>query len=283
MPKAINNFFAILKNGDVRKISLSQSLTAEIRNTFLKGEWMIDENTVKVQFDGQLVPREEEVVFVKLELPDNITEAVKNPIGTKELDLKEDEIKTIFWYQDEKYYFQNFDSRKLLRNKSVLFFGENTYNKLSTDAFIVDEIVNAIHVNGELLFTSYANANKIFSLVDFFEEATNDDLEEFANLESVSIDKEWLLKNVNVTLRKLITYTKKSGVLTRKLSKKIINNGKSFDIQIIQENGKITFPKKLSECRALLEYLNDQYYEGLVSGKKFRTNSKAEYKSKVIK
>lgn len=282
MSKAINNFFAVLKNGEVRKISLSQQLTREIQNTFLKGSWMLDDNTVKTDFTGELVPREEEVVFVNLDLPDNITHAAKNPIGIQELQLDKDEIKTLFWYENENYYFQNFDSRKLLRNKSVLFFESNTYNKLDTNAFIVDDAINAVYSEGEFLFTSYANANKIFPLVEFFEAATNEDLEAFADLDSIVIDKTWLLGNVNVTLRKLITYTKKTGVLSQKLTKKIIKGGKDFDIEIVQIDGKITFPSKLGQCRAMLEYLNDQYYHGMVSGKKYRTNSKAEFKSKPV-
>jgi hypothetical protein len=277
MPNPTCNFFAILKDDTIRKIDLLQTITADIRNVFINiGNSILNEDVEEILFDGNFNIQDEEILYVEMELPANVIEASTNPIGLQVLNLVVDDIKTLFWVENDVYYFQNFDKRKLLQNKNVIFWDNNTFDKLTSNALIVDNIVNAIHKNNKFYFKSYANANKIFSLITFFEEASNEVIDEFANNDKLTVDADWLKENGNTIIKKQITLIQKSNVLTNANPKKIKSSANKFNLKIELVDGKLVLPNDKKQCKDILSFLNEQYYIGLITGKKFRTNSKRE-------
>jgi len=270
------NFFAILDDGSVRKINLTQSITTSIRNVFLEyGNLLVNEDTEEIEFDGNYIIQENEVLYVNLELPDDVKEAATNSIGIPNLDLNKENIKTLFWYEKKMFFFQNFDNRKLLRNKNVIFYNENTYSKLNENAFIIENTVNALHMNGKFYFNSYANANKIFSLLEFYQEATNEEISQFAASDKILLDEDWMLENSNTIIRKQITLIQRSKILNTADTKKIKSHAKKFLLGIeLDKMGKIIFPKDKKACKNILTFLNEQYYIGLITGNKYKTSSK---------
>ncbi|MEA1847630.1 hypothetical protein U9K52_01790 [Chryseobacterium sp. MHB01] len=271
------NFFAILKDDSVRKIDLLQSITENIKNVFLNNATSImTSDTEEILFDGNFKIDGDEVLYVEMDLPENVLEANTNAIGLQVLDITTDDIKTLFWIEDDIYYFQNFDKRKLLQNKNVIFYSGTTYHKLKEDALIVENMVNAIYKDGKFYFKSYANANKIISLSDFFEEASNETIEEFADNAIFELDLDWLKENSDTMIRKQITLIQKSQVIASASPRKIKASAKKFNLDIEMENGKLKLPNDKKVCKNILSFLNEQYYFGLISGKKFITNSKRD-------
>lgn len=269
------NFFAILKDNSIRKIDLLQNITNDIRKIFIEsGIDFMDEDTHEIKFDGNYAVQEEEILYVDLELPENIKEASNNPIGINVLNLAADDVKALFWIENDIYYFQNFDNRKLLKNKNVIFYDRNSYNKLVEDALIVENNINAIHKNGKFYFKSYANANKIFSLIEYFEEASNEEIEEFAKSNILEMDTIWIRDNANTLIRKQITLIQKSNVLAKATPKKIQTSAGKFKLVIEIKNGKLVLPSSKKEFKDILSFLNEQYYIGLITKSKYRTNSK---------
>jgi|SRR5665647_1082344 len=56
--------------------------------------------------------------------------------------------------------------------------------------------------------------------------------------------------------------------------RKIVNAAKKFKLTITLENGKLKLPNDKKQCKDILTFLNEQYYIGLITGNKYRTNSK---------
>jgi len=277
MQQTTCNFFAILKDNSIRKIDLLKEITIDIKKTFVNiGNSILNDEIEEILFDGNFNIQDEEILYVEMELPENVLESATNPIGFHTLNLLTDEIKTLFWVENNVYYFQNFDKRKLLQNKNVIYWDKNTFNKLENDALIVDNIVNAIFKNNKFYFKSYANANKIFSLLSYFEEASNEVIDDFVNNEILIIDAEWLKENGNTIIKKQITLIQKSNVLLNANPKKIKTSANKFNLKIDLLNGKLVLPNDKKQCKDILSFLNEQYYIGLITGKKFRTNSKRE-------
>lgn len=269
------NFYAILKDDSIRKIDLLQTITANIRDVFISnGLLLLNDDTQEIKFDGNYAVQEEEVLYVEMSLPVNVTEAYSNSIGINVLDLGTDNIRTIFWVENDVYYFQNFDNRKLLQNKNVIFWNNTTYDKLTERALIIENVVNAIYKDGKFYFISYANANKIYSLLEFFEAATDKQIDEFVKIDELVADADWLKANANSLLRKQITLVKKSNVLKGVSPRKIVNAAKKFKLTIALENGKLKLPNDKKQCKDILTFLNEQFYIGLITGNKYRTNSK---------
>ena len=145
---------------------------------------------------------------------------------------------------------------------------------MTEKALIIENVVNAIYKDGKFYFISYANANKIFSLLEFFEAASDKQIDEFAKIEELAADPVWLKANANSLLRKQITLVQKSNILTGSSPKKIISAAKKFKLIIALENGKLKLPNDKKQCKDILTFLNEQYYIGLITGNKYRTNSK---------
>ncbi len=272
----INDFYAITDNNLLRKIVLTQNITSIIKEVFINhGNFILNDETEQIEFNGNYKLDDEEISFIEMDLPFYVKEVETNSIGITLLDLKVDKIKTLFWYENKKYLFQNFDSRKLLKNRNVIFYSGNTYTKLEEDAFVIDNVVNAIHENGKFYFRSYTNANKIFPLIEYFNEASNEEIKKFSENEKLLIDPKWLSENSNSMIRKHITLLQKSNILEKANTKKIKTHANKFKLKIeLDSGGKIIFPNDKKGCKDILTFLNEQFYIGLITGNKYRTNSK---------
>lgn len=274
---AICNFFAILKDNSIKKINLVQAITLDIRSIFIdNAKLILNSDTEEILFDGNFRIDGDEVLYVEMQLSEYLIEARDNSIGIDMLDINQDDIKALFWIENDVYYFQNFDKRKLLQNKNVIFYSNNTYNKLKDNALIIENHINAIHKDGKFYFKSYANANKIISLTEFFEEASNETIEEFATNTILNMDLNWLKENSDTIIRKHITLIQKSEILRAATPRKIKNSANKFNLIIEIVNGKLVLPNEKKDCKNILSFLNEQYYIGLITGKKFRTNSKRD-------
>jgi len=271
-----DNFFALLRNNTIKKITLAPHTETEIQDIFMvQGEALI-EGKEAILFDGNYKIEADEILYVTMDLPGVLADIVVNPIGIHRLDLLTDEIKALLWYEDNKYYFQNFDSRKLLSRKKVIYYDNQTYNQLTQNAFVIDPVVHAVYREGRFYFLSYSNANKIFSLHDFYQEATNEELTNFSEHDNVAIeDLEWFLAKSNSVIRKQVTLLQKSTLLDGVDPQKIKRGARKFRIPYeLDDQGRILFPRDIKKCKALLLFLNEQCYEGPITKRQYATNSK---------
>ncbi|QLK34214.1 DUF4868 domain-containing protein [Flavobacterium psychrophilum] len=267
MPNTTCNFFAILKNDSIKKIDLLQTITESIRNVFVNASLhLINDDTEEILFDGNYAVQEEEVLFVNLELPINLTNATSNPIGLGVLDINIDQIKTLFWFENGVYYFQNFDNRKLLQNRNIIFWDETSFNKFTENALIVENYINGLYKDNKFYFNNFVNANKIFNLSSFYQEATDKEITEFVKNDNISINLDWLLKNSNSLLRKQITLLEKSGILKNTNTKKVKISANHFKLKIeLTTDGKLILPENKKDCKNVLAFLNEQYYFGVIT------------------
>lgn len=271
-----DHFFALLTDGTPRRIALQQDIQEPIRNIFLENGVALYEGKDEILFDGNFKIEEDEVLCVEMDLPPLVVDAANNPIAYHVLDLQQDKIKALFWVENGEYYFQTFDNRKLLQNRNVLFFTNQTYTRLTENAFVIDNTVNGVYRNNRFYFTSYPVANKIFSLMAFYKEATNEDLREFAGHVTISMpDTNWFVDNSDTVMRKQVTLLQKSNILTGADTKKIAKKAQKFKVPLkLDPAGGIIFPQNTRLCKTILYFLNEQVYEGPITRTKFRTNSK---------
>lgn len=277
----INNFYAILQDNSVRSVGLVQPLIPEIQDIFLKkGAALLAQDDL-VEFDGNYRVHEDddELLYVTMALPGPVAEAKTNAMGIVPIDITKDQIKALFWYEDDTWYFQNFDARRLLRRKRILVLSKDTFDELKADAFVVEDMVNAVYKGGKYFFPSYNNANKIFSLSDIYHEATKPELVNFAANAKVSIDEDWLVNKANSVIKRHISLLIDSKVLDFADTAIVKADALAYDVDItLDADGKIVFPKNLKICKDVLTFLNEQFYTGPITKKRYRTNNKREVK-----
>lgn len=271
-----DNFFALLEDGSTRRITLVQNIEDSIRNVFIEYGTALYEEKEEIEFDGNYKIEDDEVLYVVMDLPPGVADVINNPIGIPILDLEQDKIKALFWFEDGQFYFQTFDNRKMLQHKNVIFYDNQTFNRLTQKAFVIDNTVNAVYRNERYYFLSYPVANRIFSLMEFYKEATNEELIEFAAHASIAIsDPQWFVDNSNTVIRKQVALLHKSGVLNGANTAAIKVGAERFRVPLeLDEDGRIIFPQDRRACKDILYFLNEQLYEGPITNLQYKTSSK---------
>ena len=278
----MSQLYALLRNGQLRFIDLADEIVESTKELFVDAanDLMTDETEV-IEFDGRYVIREDEdeICYVNLDLPEAFNDIPDNQQGITTLDIENDEIKSIFWYNGGAYLFQMFSTGNLLESKYVVKFlqEKHNFNRMTESAFIINSKIQAIYKEGRLYFKSFPSASKIFDLTANMVAATTVEVRDFGNKDNISINVDWLSTHANAKTRRLIKMVTESGTLDTYMSlssRKRRELARSVNIDITIQDDKLVLPSSVSKVNKILEFLNEDVYKGLITSNVFRTNSK---------
>ncbi len=123
----------------------------------------------------------------------------------------------------------------------------------------IDDKISAVFENGELLFKSYYQANKIFDLGDLLLEATDDVVRAFLSLDSIGAEDDVaeILGTLGKSQRKKVAKVMALGFVEKFSATEIANRAKNakLNMEIVVKNGKISFPGSSRERTILLQFL----------------------------
>ena len=278
----MSQFYALMSDNTVKYISLKEEIVDDVKNIFINGgNKLKPEGLEEDEFDGNIVSRNgENIVYVNYILPDDFQRIPDNQADISEYNINRDMPKSIFYYDDGKFYFQAFNKKNLLQRKMVLqICGDNAYSKMNNSAFIVEDKVHAIYENGKLYFQSYTLANQIFSLIDFVTEATNGEIDSFGNIAGISVDANVVKDIANVKTRrlvKLLSSTNNIATFIGKNAKTRTSLLKQYGIKAqINVNNELELPTdNVADLNRALEFLNEDIFKGVITNSLYRSNSK---------
>lgn len=203
----MSQFYALMHDYTVKYIPLKEGITTEIKNIFIKGGAILKPEGIEEDiFDGDIISRRgENITYVNYKLPEDFARIPDNQADIPEYNIDEDTPRSIFYYDEGKFYFQAFNKKNVLQRKMVLHYEHgNIFAKMNTSAFIVEDKIHAIYENGKLYFQSYTIANQIFSLIDFVTESTNTEIELFGEIKGIDVSAENIKHIANIKTRRLI-------------------------------------------------------------------------------
>lgn len=169
----MSQFYALMSDNTVKHISLKEEIVTEIKNLFVNGGTVFKPEGIEEDiFDGNIVSRNgENITYVHYDLPEDFARIPYNQADMSEYNINVDMPKSIFYYDNGKFYFQIFNKKNILQRKMVLQFEYgNVFAKMNNSAFIVEDKIHALYEEGKLYFQSYTVANQIFSLINFVTE-----------------------------------------------------------------------------------------------------------------
>lgn len=278
----MSQLYALLNNGQLRYVDLAEEIVDSTEELFLRAaDELMTENTEQIVFDGRYVIRddENEISYITMDLPAEFGDIPDNQQGITTLDIENDVIKSVFLYHDGAFLFQMFSSGNLLYNKFVVRFIEeqHSFNRMTDNAFIINNKIQAIHKNGNLYFKSFPSASKIFDLRANMVSATEAEVVAFGNKDNISINLDWLKAHANAKTRRLIKMITESGTLDTYMGlgrgqRRLLAESVNVDIAI--QDDKLILPPNVGKVNKILEFLNEDVYKGLISSNVFRTNSK---------
>lgn len=278
----MSQFYALMSDNTVKYIPLQENLADEIKNIFINGGVLLKpEGIEEDEFDGNIISRNgENIVYVNYALPEDFARIPNNQADMSEYNIVEDTPKSIFYYEEGKFYFQVFNKKNMLQRKMVLQFEHgNVFTKMNNNAFIVEDKVHAIFENGKLYFHSYTIANQIFSLIDFVTEATNTEIESFGDIEGINVSTENIKYIANIKTRrliKLLSNTDNIVTFMRKTSRTRSSLLRKYGINAsINANNELVLPtNNVAELNRVLEFLNEDIFRGVITDSLYRSNSK---------
>ena len=278
----MSQFYALMSDNTVKYISLQENLVDEIMNIFINGGTQLKpEGIEEDEFDGNIISRNgENIVYVNYALPEDFARIPDNQADMSEYNIVEDMPKSIFYYNEGKFYFQAFNKKNLLQRKMVLQFEHgNAFAKMNNNAFIVEDKVHAIFENGKLYFHSYTIANQIFSLIDFVTEATNTEIESFGDIDGINASTENIKHIANIKTRrliKLLSNTDNIATFMRKTSRTRNSLLRKYGVNAqINDNNELVLPtNNVVELNRTLEFLNEDIFRGVITDSLYRSNSK---------
>ncbi len=279
------NLFVLVddKNDPIRRIPLTRGLQAEVTEFFAPQIKDFSKGREKIDFSGDYLADEDQVFRIDgFALADDIIRAIEHPLTCDVLNLAKlkPRILAIFtgkWTPSQKFAaFQSFDQRKMLMKGFTLINSTNTFVKLRDPGITLQEKLTALYLKGELLFYSYHNTRHFLDLSDHYREATDTDVDRFASNRMLYIgNKNLFMENADSIIRKKITLLQRNRVLGRVSVKKLQETAKHFGVPIkLKDGGKIVVPDEKKELIKLLRFLDEDYFDTVLTKRRCLTNSK---------
>lgn len=278
----MSQFYALMPDNTVKYISLKEEIIQDVKDKFIEGAATLKpEGVEEDEFNGDILARNgENITFVKYVLPEGFERIPDNQADMSEFNIKDDMPKSIFWYEEGRYFFQVFNRRNLLQRKTILKIEcGNTFSKMTESAFIIEDKINAIYENEKLYFQSYTSANQVFSLIDFVTEATNVEIDTFSAIKTLNVNAERVKDIGNVKTRRLIKILSENGNVATFMNKAPRTRTillKKYGVNAtIDANGILIIPtNKVTELNRVLEFLNEDIFKGVITNNSYRSNSK---------
>lgn len=243
----------------------------------------------EVAFDGKYKPDDgERLVIDEFVDLDDLSMAVASPLNVPIADpdtLSFDSIRALFFGMTEpdnsvSVYLQNFDRRRLISDSGFsIFHAQGVYRKIEGTGLTLDTKIAAKLNGGKLKFFSFFHVRQIFDMSSYYQEATDADIQCFAQLRQVAEPAiEELIAISDSWVRRKLWLIRESRILERVPPNDIKTIALEFNIPIEYEqiNGedKIKIPHDKKALKALLRFLDEDYYKSPLSKTNFVTNSK---------
>ncbi|WIL43092.1 DUF4868 domain-containing protein [Pantoea agglomerans] len=181
---------------------------------------------------------------------------------------------------------QTFNKKQILDTSKSFLMGlvaaKNTFSKADNVGFNIDDKITTYINDDKVYFKSFFKMRSLFDMTRYFEEATDDDVDDFANDPIFSTQLNFNLKSVSDSIiRTKITLIKQSGILNAANIPALKDAARKirFPLQTIRVGNaeKIVIPDVKREIKALLDFLDEDIFTSEVTQKIFKSTSKRPY------
>ena len=176
---------------------------------------------------------------------------------------------------------QSFSKSHIISPGKFLFLTRDRFETSGAPALSLGDQLTAVYCPAQqkLLFKNYRATNAIFSLMDFYKEATEEDIKAIlAHDKLAPVDADALAKGASQWFCKRFALLKDSEILDQYTVPQIVQNSMGYDLDIQIDNStgqdRIVFPAEKAPAKKLLQFLNEELFRGAITERLFGTNSK---------
>jgi hypothetical protein len=269
----------------VKRIPVTNPVQVGLENLFIDQEATFRNGRPnEVNFDGDWKPDDDELLTLDVtpEVDVLIAAAAGNALALPTIDTANfdaENIKALFTRAGNdgamRLLVQRFTAQQLLNRRRALLLHNNNFRELTEPAFTLGTSLTCIVENGLIKFDSYHNLRAIIDLTEFYHEATDEDIDQFAAHGSINITDIDAFKNdATQTIRKLVHKVLNSDVLNAHTPQDIQTKAAETGLNLTLQNGVLEVPEDKALARQFFRFLDDSLYEAALSGQRYVTNSK---------
>ncbi|UUO08308.1 hypothetical protein M4951_08330 [Blastopirellula sp. J2-11] len=308
------NFYALLRDGHgiiAQKIPVSNSVQKELSevfkrqsdafHTFSHKVDMEDGKTERVESESEVIDffpiytisDNSQIFEIDYQLDGPIAALTKSLDGVPNLAINDNTIPSIrailaIWVSrsSTKICFQSFDRRRILSPKKMTFLeAAGTFSRLDKPGFTLGEKADAVFEDGKLHFRSFPVVARFLNLIELFDEASDEKIEEVLRHQLLYVgDADSVKSKADLLMRKQFAAVSSLGILDKAKPRKIRDSAVEFgiNVKLKQRDGKMTveFPETKKEQKEFLRFLTEGFYLGPITGTKYQSNSHRPWKGK---
>lgn len=284
------DFFAMVggTHNGVFRLEIDAQLQSHLTTAFN------DQSQVLLGSDLEIVPftrenfhpDETEVLEISpFDLPSQIYEPTINAVGCETLpadDATVSRIYCVFGYDkaSDTIVFQVIRrAQRISRTCWNLILSGNTFSRLDQSGLILGDVCHAVYRSGNLRFRSIWWLKQIIDINAYYRVATESDIDDLAALSTVKVENLTTLKERSGEwVRTRIAYILDSKIFDACPPLQLSQKAAEFKVSLetIEENGqvKLLIPEDPKKLRAVLKFLEEEYYSGPITGVTYEANSK---------
>lgn len=181
-------------------------------------------------------------------------------------------------------YIQYFDKRQIIdTGKTFVQFitqQKNQFSSLKKPGFSIGEKIDAVLTSsGEFSFNSFYIVRRFFDMSEYYREATQDDLDSFVNHEKLKFKCADTFKDIaDSQIKRKILLINGSGILNSYSIEELVQCATSINISLeiegVESDKKLLVPEGKREIKQLLNFLDQGYFNTLITKEIMFTNSK---------
>lgn len=283
------NLFALTgaPQRQVLRLPLSAEVQAEVTATFRQQEAAFRARLGDpIPFDGKYTPEEDEaLVIAPFTGGAALLAALANPLGVPEIAPSPAAfagIRALFSGDPAGpvALIQHFERGRILSNAGLsLFHAANVYRKVDGIGLTLATRLTALLEGERLHFVNFSRARQIFDLSAHYREATDADLDAFAALPLLQgADAAALRQMADSVVRRKVALLLQSPVLRTLPVEEIAQAAAEFGVPVrtqrIDGQDRILLPQDKASLKALLRFLDEDYFRSVLLRDLYLTNSR---------
>ncbi|WP_347950330.1 Kiwa anti-phage protein KwaB-like domain-containing protein [Escherichia coli] len=180
-------------------------------------------------------------------------------------------------------WLQCFDRRQIINNEKSFFQvvtqPGNRFSVSTRPGFSLSDRLTAILVGDKLLFKSFFMLRRFFNMEEYFNEATREDLDNFIGNDIFHVENaEDFMTFADSAIKKKVSLIISSGILNNQPIENLIECAQKIGYQLgitnVNGDNKITMPNSKREVKQLLYFLDQGYFNSIITNELMLTNSK---------
>jgi hypothetical protein len=175
-----------------------------------------------------------------------------------------------------RVFIQRFTAQQMLQRRYTFMLEGNTFNRMTAPAFTLENNLVAVIEDGKLKFKSFPNVKRVFSLAHIYQEATDQQIDDFCAHQALAVANVAAFKvQADQTSRKLIHAISQSGILDSNIAD-IVAKANLMGLMLNAVDGKLQMPQDKKNMKLVLRFLDDGIYKAPLTDRTYMTNSKRQ-------